>query len=266
MALKLALELSESHKVLLVDSDSNLSNSRLKLELPLSEGFDRFLNEQVSFEAALYRNRNFHLLSGANGSFDVFNRGEDMVQGKLLSTLSQKGSAYDYIVIDSAAGISPSQLALSAYCDHRIFVITPDEASITDAYSVMKILKMKHGVNQNCILGNRIDKQIQFKRIVKSVWETAENFLGTRAMILGYLPEIDVDPEDFDHFCLFDRESAFHKKFLKVLDSASEHWLGSSKHARKGQNGRAGLPEARRGAGTTGYRRGNVRGIKDHER
>src|SRR5437870_605100 len=76
IALKLGMTLGElNKKVLLVDCDYNLSNTLLKLGLPVCEDFYGPVSSRKDLDGCLHRLGNFHLLPGLNGNLELFDKG-----------------------------------------------------------------------------------------------------------------------------------------------------------------------------------------------
>jgi flagellar biosynthesis protein FlhG len=228
-SLKFAKELSYAGKrVLLIDCDYNLSNTAIRLGLPLSNrNFYSLLTAQKSFEDCLHKEDNFHLLSACNGDLDLF-ESELKLEDLIIDIINEHDSEYDFILLDCPAGLSKESLTLNAYCDERIFVVTPDKASITDSYSLMKILSNKYNIRENHLIVNMYSHQKQFRRVVSTISETAENFLGCRTHVLGGIAKIDVEYSRFDTFFLSNRDSQFQKRFLKVVGKYTDDMRTSS--------------------------------------
>ena len=73
VSLKFARELALSgYRVLLIDCDYNLSNTAIKLGLPLNNKFWELLSSEKTFSDCLYKDGNLHLLSACNGSVELF--------------------------------------------------------------------------------------------------------------------------------------------------------------------------------------------------
>ena len=136
--------------------------------------------------------------------------------------MSTHENEFDFIFLDCPAGITREALTLNAYCDQRIIVVTPDKSSITDSYSLVKVLGNKFGVKENQLLVNRYRTRSQFEKVVKTLSETIENFLGCRTQILGGIQHIDIDASKFDTYFLEPAENSFHKNFLKVVNKYTE--------------------------------------------
>jgi len=222
VSLKLAKELSKQNKkVLLIDCDYNLSNTAIKLGLPLNNTFFSLLSAQKDFDDCLYQDGNFHLLSACNGSLDLFDS-EFKMEEFIIDIINEHGKDYDYVLLDCPAGLLRESLTLNAYCDKRIVVVTPDRASITDSYSLMKILSMKYGIKENHLVVNMITSKVQFEKVVKTLSETVENFLGCRTQILGGIGKINVEAKNFDLTFLGTGKNDHHQSFLKVVKKLTE--------------------------------------------
>jgi flagellar biosynthesis protein FlhG len=222
IALKAARELAAAgYRTLLIDCDSNLSNTAIKLGLPLDNKFEKILSGEASFDECLQKRGNFHLLPACNGSVAVFESRLNFDE-IIVDVISSHEHEYDYILLDCPAGVSRDSLTLNAYCDHRWIVVTPDKSSITDSYSLVKLLAMRFGITENHLLVNMYQTEKQFQKVVLTLSETIENFLEARTHILGGIERFDVSAEGFDTFFLSETCNEFHRKFVKLLTGFTE--------------------------------------------
>ncbi|MBH47416.1 MAG: hypothetical protein CME71_04530 [Halobacteriovorax sp.] len=228
IAIKMARMLSQrDFKVLLIDCDTNLSNTAVKLGLPLNDHFMDLVTARKSFEECLYIDGNFHLLSACNGNLDLFERNLEFDR-LLIDVVSAHEREYDFILLDCPAGLSKTSMTLNAYSDQRIIVATPDRASITDSYSLMKILNTKYGVNENHLLVNKVSTLSQYQRMVKTLGETVENFLTARLKVLGFVALERGAVDRFDQELLGGANSALERDFAKVLSRFTEETIGAN--------------------------------------
>lgn len=218
VALKFAMELAKmGRKTLLIDCDYNLSNTAIRLGLSLdNSNFTSLLKAEKSFDDCLYKEGNFHLLCACNGDLELFDSKMNLEE-LVLDIIAGHEEEYDFILLDCPAGIAKENMILNAYCDHRVVVVTPDRSSLTDSYSLIKVLNQRYGVSSNHLIVNMCLNSRQFKRVAVALSETCENFLGCRTFILGGLKKIEVEHSRFDHFFLKNDESAFHEKFLRIV-------------------------------------------------
>jgi flagellar biosynthesis protein FlhG len=222
IALKAAQEFAKAgYRTLLIDCDSNLSNTAIKLGLPLDNKFEKLLSAEASFEEVVIQQGNFHLLPACNGSIEVFESKINFDE-IIIDIISSHEHEYDYILLDCPAGVSRETLTLSAYCDHRWVVVTPDKSSITDSYSLVKLLKNRFGVTQNHLLVNMYQNDKQLTKVVNTLTETIENFLGVTTDFLGGIPKVEVSAEGFDTFFLSEAKNAWQNNFVKLLYGYTE--------------------------------------------
>jgi flagellar biosynthesis protein FlhG len=222
IALKAAQELaSAGHRTLLIDCDSNLSNTAIKLGLPLDNKFEKLLSAEASFEECLIQRGNFHLLPACNGSVEVFENKLNF-DDIIMDIISSHEHEYDYILLDCPAGVSREMLTLNAFCDHRWVVVTPDKSSITDSYSLVKLLATKFGIKENHLLVNMYQNEKQYQKVVSTLSETIENFLGVRTQVLGGILKLDVSHGGFDTFFLSENKNEWNKNFAKLLYGFTE--------------------------------------------
>jgi hypothetical protein len=73
-----------------------------------------------------------------------------------------------------------------------------------------------------------IQHERQFQKVVMTLSETIENYLGCRTHVLGGLQKLDVSAEAFDTFFLSEQGSEWHKKFFKLVQNFSEKWGADS--------------------------------------
>jgi len=228
VAVKMAkIMANNGYKVLLLDCDTNLSNTVVKLGLPINNYFYELISAQRVFDDCLHKDGNLHLLSGCNGSIDLFNKNLE-VDRIIIDILVNHERDYDYIILDCPAGITKETLTLNAYSDYRFVVVTPDKSSVTDSYSLIKILNKEFGVNDNHLLINKISSEPQYQRMVKTLSETVETFLKCRLHILGGIKNEDVPVDQFDTVLLKQENSSLHKNFVKIVKKFTDEIEGAA--------------------------------------
>ena len=226
VAIKMAKVLANSgYKVLLLDCDTNLSNTVVKLGLPINNYFYELISAQRDFDDCLHKDGNLHLLSGCNGSLDLF-KNKIEIDKIIIDILVNHESDYDYIILDCPAGITKETLTLNAYSDYRFVVVTPDKSSVTDSYSLIKILNSEFGVNDNHLLINKVSSEPQYQRMIKTLSETVETFLKCRIHILGGIEKEEIPVDQFDTLLLKKENSSLHKNFVKIVKKFTDEIEG----------------------------------------
>lgn len=226
VAAKMSYQLSRvGNKVLLIDCDYNLSNCSLKLGIPLLNKFEDYLFGPTTFEDCLFKMENLHIFSGANGSHQILNQ-HFKISEIIIDIIVQNEKNYDYIIVDSPAGLSKDILAINAYTDQRIVILTPDRSSLTDSYSLIKLLNSNFGIQENLVLANKVENSSQYKETVGTLVKTVNRFLNCRLNVLGKISRVKFSEKDFDHQFIFGEKISLIKEFDKVIKKLSDETFG----------------------------------------
>lgn len=219
LAIMMAKELAKKNKkVLLIDTDFNLSNTAVKLNLRTDKNFLQLLKGNISFEQCLLHYSGFDLLPACNGDLELFKENYSLEEF-FIDLIATHRSEYDYVLLDSPAGVGKTNMILSAYCDERIILVTPDKSSVTDAYSLMKILSQNFAVKNHQILINASNGQKQADLCFTSLSETLEHFLNVRVSFMGTLPFCRKGYQYFDQRYLIEDQSYITKPLKKLVES-----------------------------------------------
>lgn len=228
VAIKMAkLMVEKGEKVLLIDCDYNLSNTAVKLGIPLdSKFYDLFVNN-LEFSEAVYKDGNFHLLSACNGNIDLFDRSVG-IENLIVDIIETHRNEYDAIILDCPAGLNKEVAVLNTYCDYRFVVVTPDRSSITDSYSLIKVLGQRHSLKSFHLIFNKISGKKQYERLTETFLKTSAHYLDCRLKVLGAIPYFNEQVDHFDRELLKVAGSNIHNSFNKVIKRFSEEDNGNS--------------------------------------
>jgi len=227
VAIKMAkLLVGQGEKVLLIDCDYNLSNTAIKLGIPLdSKFYDLFMNN-LDFSDAVYKDGDFHLLSACNGNIDLFDHSLG-IENLIIDIIEAHRKEYDTIILDCPAGLNKEVAALNSFCNYRFVVVTPDRSSITDSYSLIKILGQRHSIKAFHLIFNKISSNKQYERLTQTFLKTSAHYLDCRLKVLGGIPFFNEQVDHFDRELLKVADSDIHKSFNKVMKRFSEEDIGS---------------------------------------
>lgn len=233
--LKIAKELARDHKVLIIDCDYNLSNTAVKLGLPLSASFSEYALENKSFEECVTSHEGVDYIFGCNGSVGLYDSDFSFDQ-LIINTLALYGNRYDYILLDCPAGINKEVINLAAYCDNRFVVVNPDKSSITDSYALIKILNKKNSITCNHLIVNKVDNSNQYQKVVRSLVDTVSTFLGCQTKVLGAVRNINVASDLFDLEITKGEKNSLTKYFSNIVkaytDENSSYYFGAPGHSK----------------------------------
>lgn len=156
----LAITLSkEGKKVLLFDADIGMGNDDVLMGIYHKYNIMDVINGEVSIEEGIIEGPNgIHLLPGGTGINNI----EDLTKEQREKFISEIDSVdgYDYILIDTGAGINRTVLAFIASSDEAIFILTPEPTSLTDGYSLFKALKhFKIETHVNIVINRALSEE-----------------------------------------------------------------------------------------------------------
>ena len=141
-------------RVLVVDGDMGLANVDVLLRLSVKSNIQDILESGADpRQALIFARPNLAVLPGSSGVPEMVSLGEKQ-QDLLAGFIKNVSSDFDYVIIDTAAGIGSSVLWYNRFCDQNIFIMSPDPTSMTDAYALMKLLSRDHGINRFNIVLN----------------------------------------------------------------------------------------------------------------
>lgn len=192
LSINLAMALVDSgNTVLYFDADMGLANAQIGLGSESMLNLSHVVNDLVTLPEIVIKTRHgIDLISGASGVAELAAI-NNLESASIIQSFSSLPQAYDFLIVDCAAGISPSVLSFLQGCQHRVIVGTTDLSSIADAYGLMKLLINDYHLEDLIYLPNLVENERQGRKLFDSMNNVAQNFLATQ---LTYLGSIIKDP------------------------------------------------------------------------
>ncbi len=189
MTVNLAYSLAAiGKKILILDGDMSLANVDVFLKKNPEYSLSDFFKGDVELNDIVVKySKNIHVLPGASGIFEMTQL--DAYQKKMLvDGVSQMEGDYDYLLIDTASGISDEVLYLSSAAQEVYVVVQPDPASITDAYALMKILNQKYKTKSFSIISNQVLNDQEGLELFHRLNVVTTKFLNLNLHYAGFVP------------------------------------------------------------------------------
>lgn len=101
-----------------------------------------------------------------------------------LATLPE----HDYLIVDTSAGISSNVVYFNALSEQVFVVVTPDPASITDSYAMIKVLSTKTGRKDFNVIVNMVQEESEALELYKKVVGVTDRFLDVYLNYVGFVP------------------------------------------------------------------------------
>ncbi len=106
---------------------------------------------------------------------------------RLLAKLAQIEDLADVLLVDTAAGISPTVLSLVLACQEAVVVTVPEPTAITDAYALIKVLSRRNPDYAVRLLVNMVESQAQAEEVYRGLQRVVQRFLPSRPLYAGHV-------------------------------------------------------------------------------
>ncbi len=193
LTVNLAYTLAEmGKKVLLLDGDIGLANIDIFLGIRPQKTLEDFFNHGEPLENIIVKaHKNIHVLPSSSGMTDL--RSIDVYKRKMLmDEVSMLNNTYDYLIVDTASGIDENVQYLNSSVQDVLVVITPEPASMADAYALMKVLHTNKKVSRFSMVANKVLGEKEAKDIYTRINKVTGRFLNINLSYIGYIP---LDPK-----------------------------------------------------------------------
>lgn len=187
IVVNLALALSEQGaKVLIFDADIGMSNDHVLMNTKVRYNVFDLTNNYMDIEQVIVKGPlGVDLISGGSALDKVYNMTEE--ERKIFLNKLSKLQGYDFILIDSGAGINKDILSFIAASDDFIVITTPEPTSLTDAYSLIKTVNHFEIKSSAKVIINRILHKEEGELTYKRFKNVSKRYLGINMELLGYV-------------------------------------------------------------------------------
>lgn len=148
----------QGKKVLLIDCDCGMRGLDIMLDMEQDILFDASdaVCGNCSFEEAVYKSKNNDNLYLMAAPFDTENELSPSVFKQLVDSLKSK---FDYVIVDSPAGIGSGFVTAAAPADRALIVCNAEPTSVRGGVKVRKKLEAS-GVSNIRLVINRFDRKV----------------------------------------------------------------------------------------------------------
>lgn len=187
-ALNIAYQLSRLGKnVLLVDLDFNFPNLNLLLNHVAENTIIDFLNRRKLLRELIFRySENLSIIFGDSGSADNPKVTIDSIEYFFIQ-LNKIAPQYDFIILDSSAGIDEITLNQLKKSDYNIVIATPEPTAVMDAYVLLKFIYEYTDVTKNYIVFNKSESKEDSDSAFQNLSTALRHFLKSEVSLLGVI-------------------------------------------------------------------------------
>lgn len=180
---------SMGKRVLILDADLGLANIDVVFGLSPAYNLNHFFCGDCSLEQIMVEGpRGIKILPAGSG-IQNFTRLGAQQKMSLFDGLDQMHSHFDFVLIDTEAGISENVTYFNTAAQEILVVTTPDPTAITDAYALMKLLSTKYHEKKFNLVVNQIQTEDDALDVYRKLTMVANRYLDVSINYLGSIPE-----------------------------------------------------------------------------
>lgn len=229
IALSLAVSLASlKKKVLLLDADLGLANVHILLGLAPRYNLSHFFDQSCTLEQVIIKGvGGVDILPGASGLEELANL--DLGHLELLQHhFYNLEEQYDFMIIDTGAGIGANVIRFASRADQVVLVMSPEPTSLADAYAMAKVLYEKGARRIQTLVNMAVSER-----------DGVETFDRLNALVVKFLKM----PLELLGILLFNKEipKSVRRQRLMVLDKTGDGFCVRIAAAARKLNGMASV-------------------------
>ncbi|MFN8388888.1 MAG: MinD/ParA family protein [Bdellovibrionota bacterium] len=192
----LALALVKAGKrVLILDGDLGLANVNILLGFKPSKTLHEVLDGSASLKDVIVNDSSgIDIIPAASGIPELTNLTE-AERLNLVEAFDDLADSYDFVLVDTAAGIGDNVLYFNVAAESILVVIGPEPTSITDAYALIKVLASRSGRREFDVVVNRTPAGTDGRATFQQLAAATDHFLNVSLKYLGSITDDESVPQ-----------------------------------------------------------------------
>ena len=187
---------SMGKKVLVFDADLGLANIDVMLGLSAKYNINHLILGDCSIEDILIEGPAGIIILPASSGIQELSALSYEQQLTIINALDNFQGDFDYMLVDTGAGISENVMYFNSAAQRIIVVVTPEPTSLTDAYALIKVMRTKFNIKRFEIIINNVLSTYEGKDVIKKLIFACDKFFGDIALdMLGSIPHDSTIPE-----------------------------------------------------------------------
>jgi len=175
-------------RTLLIDADTNLANIDILMGIhPEFTLADVILGDKFVKDVLIKGPEGIQILPAGSGVIEMVGL-DNIIQERIDQGMIELEQEFDFILLDTGAGIAEGVVDCAAGADEVVVVTTPEPTAITDAYAAIKVISSKNPAIKFHLLVNMAKNADEAIDVYKKIQLVVENYLALQLDSLGYLP------------------------------------------------------------------------------
>ena len=189
VSVNLAVALAQLNKnVMLLDADLGLANVDIMLGLHTKYNLSHVIQGTCSLSDIILHGPNgIQVIPAASGT-EFMTQLSQTEHAGIIDAFNELTDDLDYMIIDTAAGISDTVLSFARSSQELIVVVCDEPTSLTDAYALIKVMSKRYEWTHFHILANMVRSLKDGRDLFNKLFKVAEQFLDVQLDYLGAIP------------------------------------------------------------------------------
>ncbi len=174
-------------RVMVFDADLGLANVDVLLGLAPRFNIQHVLDGTKTLADVLVEGpAGMIILPAGSGMHDLVHLTEGQ-RLRLLDELDTLNHEFDFVLVDTGAGISANVMYFNIAAQDIVIVVTPEPTSLTDGYALMKVLCTKYAEKHFKVVMNTVTSAAEAKEVFHHLSMVTERFLNISLDYLGFI-------------------------------------------------------------------------------
>lgn len=179
----------DGHKVILLDADMSLANIDVLLGLTPTRHIGHLLDGSCSIDDLLMSApHGLKVVPAGSGTRRLAQLGTGE-HAAVIRAFDDLVTPPDYLVVDTAAGLSDNVAMFAAAADDVVVVVCDEPASLTDAYALLKVLSRDFGVRRFRMVANMVRNVGEARQLHQKLARVCDRFLDVALEFMGHVPQ-----------------------------------------------------------------------------
>ncbi len=179
---------SRGARVCIFDADTSLANINILMGLTPRHTLEHLLEgEKTLDDIILDGPKGVKIVPAASGIAEYAQLDETR-HWRLVEALRSLEERFDYLLIDTAAGVGETVLRFVQSAQRVVVVISPEPTSLTDAFALIRVLKRRGFDRPIHVLVNMVLNYTNSMEVFKRFEAAAKKYLHVQVHYLGYIP------------------------------------------------------------------------------
>ncbi|WP_319588674.1 MinD/ParA family protein [uncultured Desulfobulbus sp.] len=175
-------------RVLILDADLGLANIDVVFGLAPGHNLNHFFTGEHGLESILTDGPEGIKILPAGSGVQRFTRLDSQQKMRLLEGLDTMNNDFDFVLIDTEAGISENVTYFNTAAQEILVVTTPEPTAITDAYALMKLLSNQYHEKHFNLIVNFIRNEEEALDVYRKLTMVANRYLDISIDYIGSIP------------------------------------------------------------------------------